>query len=73
VEFNVGTTDITQHTWFAVSQGYYTEWVRGTWVKRASGKPFVPSNAALVEAMNDWRAKQTSMEHAFYNSKIPTR
>jgi hypothetical protein len=72
-EFNVGTNTRTSRTWFAVSQGYYTEWVRGDWIKNASGKPFIPSNEALVDAIRGWRSKQTVMETQFYNNKISAR
>src|SRR5207248_1063419 len=50
VEFDVGKTPAGERTWFAVSQGYYTEWLRGAWIKSATGKPFTPSNDALVDA-----------------------
>jgi hypothetical protein len=72
-EFDVGTNTAANRTWFAVSQGYYTEWVRGEWIKKASGKPFTPTNEALVDAIRGWRAKQTTMETQFYNNKISAR
>ena len=55
------------------SQGYYTEWVRGTWIKNASGKAFAPSDASLVDAIRDWRGKQPEMENQFYSTRISTR
>ena len=72
-EFQVGKNTGSSRTWFAVSQGYYTEWVRGEWIKKASGKPFTPSNEALVDAIRGWRTKQTAMETQFYNNRISAR
>ena len=72
-EFDVGKDSGEQRTWFAVSQGYYTEWVRGDWIKHASGKPFTPTNDALVDAIRGWRTKQAAMETHFYNERISAR
>ena len=72
-EFDVGTNDTATRTWFAVSQGYYTEWVRGDWIKNASGKQFTPNNDALVDAIRGWRSKQNTMETQFYNNRISAR
>lgn len=73
-EFDVGRNDTrSERTWFAVSQGYYTEWVRGEWIKNASGKPFAPTNEALVEAVRGWQSKQAAMEKHFYSQRISAR
>jgi hypothetical protein len=63
------------HTFFLVSQGYYTEWVRGGWLKRstATSKPFAPTDSALAQAVASWRTQQKSLEQRFYSSRIPTR
>lgn len=49
VSFDVGAVTTGARTFLLASQGYYTEWVRGSWIKEASGKPFTPSDAALAE------------------------
>ncbi len=72
-EFNVGRGDDTGRTWFLASQGYYTEWVRGDWIKNASGKPFTPTNDVLIDAIRGWREKQKSMETSFYTQRIAAR
>ena len=72
-EFDVGNNGALHRTWFAVSQGYYTEWVRGAWIKNAGGKQFAPTNETLVDAVRSWRSKQSSMETAFYNQRISAR
>ena len=73
VEFDAGSPVASNRTWMLASQGYYTEWVRGNWIKNASGKPFEPTNQTLVEAIRGWRAKQGSMEKAFYSQRIAAR
>jgi hypothetical protein len=67
--------DSSLHTYFLVSQGYYTEWVRGSWLKKstANAKPFAPTDAALAQAIASWRTQQESLEQRFYSSRIPTR
>ena len=73
-EFDVGPGERgNERTWFAVSQGYYTEWVRGSWIKEATGKPFTPSNEALLAAVRGWQSKQKSMETHFYSQRISAR
>ncbi len=63
------------HTFLLVSQGYYTEWVRGSWLKKstAAAKPFAPTDSALARAVASWRTQQKSLEQRFYSSRIPTR
>ena len=61
-------------TWLLASQGYYTEWIRGTWI--ASGRDtttFSATDTSLVQAMHQWRRVQDSMEARFYASRIPVR
>ena len=60
---------------FLVSQGYYTEWVRGSWLKKstATAKPFAPTDSVLAQAVASWRIQQKSLEQRFYSSRIPTR
>lgn len=73
VSFAVGGESLGPRTFLLASQGYYTEWVRGDWIKNASGKPFVPSDESLVEAIRSWRSKQTEMERHFYSTRISAR
>jgi len=73
VEFEAGVQASPARTFMLASQGYYTEWVRGSWIKAASGEKFVPSNATLLKAMRQWRVKQEDMERHFYSSRIAAR
>lgn len=61
-------------TFLLAAQGYYTEWVRGSWM--AAGRDtsrFVPGEAALLAALQRWRADQASLEARFYDSRVPVR
>jgi hypothetical protein len=73
VEFDVGRSVPDTRTYMLASQGYYTEWVRGSWIKKASGKAFTPSDTMLLEAIRDWRGKQPDMEKQFYSTRIAAR
>jgi hypothetical protein len=73
VEFDVGKGAAGTRTYMLASQGYYSEWVRGSWIKNASGKAFAPSDAFLFEAIRDWRGKQAELENRFYATRISTR
>jgi hypothetical protein len=72
VEFDVGHS-ATARSWLLASQGYYTEWIRGSWIKSASGKSFSPTNESLVDAIRSWRSKQVEMEKQFYSTRITAR
>jgi hypothetical protein len=74
IAFDAGRSpDNTHQTFFIVSQGYYTEWVRGSWIKAASGKGFTPGDGALVDALHRWRSEQPTLEHEFYSTRIPVK
>ncbi|MDQ3697797.1 MAG: hypothetical protein M3373_07205 [Gemmatimonadota bacterium] len=62
-------------TFLLASQGYYTEWVRGSWINRkgAAASPFVANEASIARAIGRWRSKQADLEHQFYSTAIPTR
>jgi hypothetical protein len=61
-------------TFLLGAQGYYSEWVRGAWLKDShQAKPFALSDATLVEAIRRWRAKQKSFEREFYSTRLPVR
>ena len=72
VVFDAGATSTRHRTYLLASQGYYTEWVRGSWIKQATGVPFKPSSASLLTAIQSWRSKQQEMEKQFYSSRIAT-
>lgn len=62
-------------TFMLASQGYYTEWVRGSWIEKRTtrAEPFVASKASIARAIVRWRSKQADLERQFYSTAIPTR
>ncbi|PYP10247.1 MAG: hypothetical protein DMD59_06310 [Gemmatimonadetes bacterium] len=61
-------------TFFLAAQGYYTEWVRASWLRSPrADHGFVPSDAALARALDRWRMSQDSLEALFTATRIPTR
>lgn len=75
VAFDVGRSDAsTRRTFLLVSQGYYTEWVRGSWMTGVRDTTaFKPEDATLLRALRSWRAEKDSMEKQFYRSRIPVQ
>lgn len=73
VRFDVGKGDGSPRTFLLASQGYYTEWVRGSWIKSASGQPFRATDQSLVAALNRWRSERSTLEQEFYSTRIATR
>jgi hypothetical protein len=75
VSFDVGHgTANQQRTFLLVSQGYYTEWVRGGWLTgKRDTTAFKPEDATLLRALHSWRAEKDSMETQFYRSRIPVQ
>lgn len=74
IRFNVGKAPPAgARTLLLASQGYYNEWVRGSWIKAASGKEFKPSDDALMEAIRRWRTQQGVLEREFYSTRIAVR
>lgn len=75
VEFDAGAAlPGSERTFLLGAQGYYSEWIRGAWLKEArTPKKFVLSDEALVEAMGRWQQKKSSFERQFYATRIPVR
>lgn len=69
------TSSDSVRTFMLASQGYYTEWVRGDWMKKttAEAEPFVASKGSIAKAIGRWRSRQADLERQFYSTAIPTR
>ncbi|HET7711792.1 MAG TPA: hypothetical protein VFL80_07670 [Thermoanaerobaculia bacterium] len=73
VRFNAGP-DPAARTFLLESRGYYTEWIRGSWVGSPTrSAAFTPSDDALLEAMMKWRDVQSDFEARFDATRIPVR
>lgn len=74
IAFDVGRDRGEARTFLLVSQGYYTEWVRGAWMTGMRDTvAFRPEDATLLRALRSWRAGKDSMETQFYRSRIPVQ
>ena len=75
VSFDVGRGEAAApRTFLLVSQGYYTEWVRGSWMTgKRETTAFKPEDATLLAALRSWRIEKDSMETQFYRSRIPVQ
>ena len=75
IVFNAGPAPRdSARTFLLASQGYYTEWLRGRWVKAATDtSTFKPSAKALDETLRRWAVSRDSVERAFFATKIPVR
>ena len=74
LDFSVGGGRGESRVFLLASQGYYTEWVRGEWIKTGTKETtFRPGDEALLEALTRWRSKQSELETAFYSTRIPVR
>jgi hypothetical protein len=73
VTFNTGDDAAgTTRSFLLASQGYYAEWVRGGWVKRATDSTtFKPGPVALDRTFRRWNAQRDSIHKAFFASRIP--
>jgi hypothetical protein len=61
----------TPRTFLLAAQGYYTEWIRGEWLKTATdGTAFDPARVRMGELLAEWRAQKPAMEASFFSSKV---
>lgn len=55
-------------------QGWYREWIRGSWLAAPTRTAaFVPGDAAVLTALRRWTERKESFEKQFFASKIPVR
>jgi hypothetical protein len=72
VAFRAGSAPAgTARTFLLSSQGYYTEWIRGDWLRSGSARAFHPSDQALDDAFRRWRASRASFEERFAQLRVP--
>jgi hypothetical protein len=61
-------------TYLLATRGYYIEWMRPEWIRRAQqGEPFHAGPGAVERLMATWIEKRGSVEDAFFGSRIPVR
>jgi hypothetical protein len=71
VRFDVGR-DTTPRTFLVAAQGYYSEWVRGSWM-RGPKQPhaFSPAQTAIDDVLRTWIGKKDFMEAEFFRTRVP--
>lgn len=76
IAFDVGRQEPSDssRTFFIASQGYYTEWVRGSWIAgHHDTTTFKPGDAALSHVLSSWARQRDTLEKSFYRTRIPVR
>ncbi|HEX6807583.1 MAG TPA: hypothetical protein VF118_06320 [Gemmatimonadaceae bacterium] len=77
VRFETGSVPSDSlRTFLVATEGYYTEWIRGGWVRQAAGAAphsFTASDSTLAETVRHWAAVAPAFERQFARTKIPMR
>jgi len=72
IDFRAGSSNEKTRTFLLSSQGYYTEWIRGSWIQSATvDKPFDPTDEAVVLALKKWAANRDAFEQRFRTARVP--
>ena len=73
VEYDVGReTPGMKRTYFIAAQGYYVEWMRGSWLTaNPSPKPFMPWNEPIAPILQRWLETRDSLESTFFRQRVP--
>jgi hypothetical protein len=75
IAFDVGASPRdSSRTFFIASQGYYTEWVRGSWMMGVHDTiTFKPGKDALDHVLRLWATQKDTLEKSFFRTRIPVR
>ena len=61
----------TPRTFLLAAQGYYTEWIRGEWLRTATDSTaFDPKRVRMGELLAEWRREKPGMEASFFATKV---
>ena len=72
VSFEAGPATRLARSFLLASQGYYSEWIRASWVRTGTDTArFRPGAAALDRTFSRWRDKRDSIDAAFFATRIP--
>ena len=74
-DFHTGPAPVGRaRTFLLSSQGYYTEWIRGSWIQNASvSVPFKPGDDALLVALSKWGSSRDTFEKRFFSTRVPVK
>ena len=71
-EFDVGHAAAGTRTFMVGTQGYYTEWIRASWMRAATEPvPFSPARVTSRDILRTWRAAKDTLEQRFFARKVP--
>ena len=71
-EFDVGHAAPDTRTFMVASEGYYTEWVRTSWIRTATDSvSFSPSRVTTRDLLRTWRASKDTLEQRFFTRRVP--
>jgi hypothetical protein len=71
-EFDVGQAAPGTRTFMVGSEGYYTEWVRASWIRQAKDSvPFNPSRVSPRDVLRTWRSAKDTLEQRFFVRRVP--
>ncbi|MFN2565623.1 MAG: hypothetical protein ABR499_11560 [Gemmatimonadaceae bacterium] len=75
ISFRTGPAPVdSARSFLLTSQGWYSEWIRGSWVKQATDSvPFKPSASALDRTLRRWEAQRDSLDRAFFATRVPVK
>lgn len=62
-------------TFLLATEGYYTEWVRGSWIRQAEAageQSFAASDSTLAQTVRHWRDVAPTFEAQFARTRIAT-
>lgn len=73
VRYDVGR-DSTPRTFLVAARGYYSEWLRGSWMKGPKdAHPFSPATTAVDDVLRTWIARKDAMESDFFRTRVPVQ
>lgn len=74
--YSLGKREDCEQSLFIVSEGYYNEWVRGSWVRNDStARPFdlYDIGGNLSRLSESWESNKALIESEFFNARIPVK
>ena len=70
-EFDAGVAPAMERTFFLAAQGYYVEWMRGSWLKTPVSTAFTPWNEPVGPILRRWLSTRDSLEQRFFVQRVP--
>lgn len=66
------SADATISTFFFAAEGYYTEWLRPSWIADEEQRQrFSPSSTSMRDLLRSWKSSRDSLETVFFTRRVP--